>query len=59
MAIATVDDCLDALPDDRRAALTAVREAIEGLPLDLVAEAVARFGVEEYVAAHERSRGLN
>jgi len=146
MAIATVDDCLDALPDDRRAALTAVREAIEAgmpegyeeslswgmptweipletypdtyngkplayvslasqkrhmslylmgiysdegnrawferaaaergveldagkscvrfkrledLPLDLVTEAVARFGVEEYVAVHERSRGLN
>jgi hypothetical protein len=32
---------------------------LEDLPLDLVGEAVARFSVDQYIAAYERSRGLD
>jgi hypothetical protein len=60
----TPDEYIAALPDDRRGALSAVRDVVrvrfrrlEDLPLDVSGDTIARVDLESFVAWYEKAAG--
>ena len=59
----TVDAYVAGLPDERREAISAVREAVNANlaedfeEMEAIGDAIAQTSVERHIAAYERSRG--